>query len=135
MALTVYARAGNKWTPWTVYKSGAYRGQMNTATLAAAKPTAPEGGPATAPDTNAVPAANATTAASPLDLLGPIGSALGSLTSVVNKLTAGGLWLRIGAFMVGSLLIVFSLFRLSGAESLVMPAVKTAAKVAIKKGL
>jgi hypothetical protein len=131
MALTVYARAGNKWTPWSVYKSGTYRAQMGTGTLAAAKPIAPDNGPATAPDPNATTAGiNATPAASPFDILGPIGAALGSLTSVVNKLTSGGLWLRIGSFMVGSLLIGLSLLRLSGAEKVVVPAVKTAAKAA-----
>jgi hypothetical protein len=132
MALTVYARAGNKWTPWSVYKSGTYRAQMGTGTLAAAKPIAPDNGPATAPSPTATPTADTSVipAASPFDIFGPIGTALASLTSVVNRLTSGGLWLRIGSFMVGSLLIGLSLLRLSGAGNLVVPAVKTAAKAA-----
>jgi hypothetical protein len=129
MALTVYARAGNQWTPWTVYKSGTYRAQMGAATLAAAKPTTPD--PAAQPNPTAVNAATVPTS-SPLDLFGPIGTALGSVVQIFDKLTSGSLWLRIGAFILGSCLIVFSAFRLSGAEKVVMPAVKTAAKVALK---
>jgi hypothetical protein len=127
MALTVYARAGNKWTPWSVYKSGTYRAQLNTATLAARNPVPPAGA------ANASPGEAPTTtvpASSPLDMLGPIGSALGSITSVLDKVTSGSLWLRVGAFIIGSCLIVFSLLRLSGAGEMLVGAAKTAAKTA-----
>jgi len=134
MALTVWQRAGNKWTPWTVYKTGAYRTQMGAATMGAASPTDPMELVGTPNDTSTVPAGT-TVAASPLDLLGPLGTALGSTLGTLNRLLSGGLWLRIGAFMLGSLLIVFSLFRLSGLDQTLVSAGKTAAKVAIKKGI
>lgn len=131
MALTVYARAGNQWTPWSVYKSGTYRAQINTATLAARNPVPPAGAAdaITASDPNAT--ATPVAAASPLDMLGPIGSALGSITGVLDKVTSGSLWLRVGAFIIGSCLIVFSLLRLSGADQMAVKAVKTAAKAAV----
>lgn len=131
MALTVYARAGNQWTPWSVYKSGTYRAQINTATLAARNPVPPAGAAdATASDPNAV-ATGTATASSPLDALGPIGSALGAVTGILDKVTSGSLWLRIGAFIIGSCLIVFSLLRLSGADQMAIKAAKTAAKAAV----
>jgi hypothetical protein len=128
MALTVYARAGNKWTPWTVYKSGAYRAQLPAAQLAARQPTAPAeqlNTPTTPAESTTVPAS------SPLDILGPIGTALGSIVGVLDRLTSGSLWLRIGAFILGSCLIGFSLLRLSGADQVV----GKAAKLAVTKGL
>lgn len=126
MALTVYARAGNKWTPWTVYKSGTYRAQMPTATLAAGNPIPPQGA------ANAITAENTSTtgpsvAASQSSALGSIGSAL----EAFSILTSGSLWLRVGAFILGSCLIGFSLLRLSGADQMV----GKAAKLAVTKGV
>jgi hypothetical protein len=127
MALIVWQRAGNKWTPWTVYKSGVYRAQMGAATMGAAAPTDPQEMVGTPNDTSTVPA-GMTAASSPLDLLGPMGTALGQIVGTFNRLTSGGLWLRIGAFMLGSWLIILSLLRLSGTDKLIMGTAKTAAK-------
>lgn len=127
MALRVYAGAGNKWTPWTVYNTGSYRAQMSVASLAAGNPTTPQDAPVTTPDASATPASSAS-AIPGFGTLGLLSQAMGML----DKLVSGGLWLRVGGFIIGSCLVVFSLFRLSGAESVVMPAVKTAAKVALK---
>ena len=128
MAYTVWNGAGKKWTPWTVYKTGAYLAQKGAATLGAANPSPPAEAGA---DVNATQAGLIPTA-SPLDVLGPLGTALGSIVETFNRLTSGGLWLRIGAFMVGSLLIVFSLLRLSGVDQLIAGTAKTAVKVAAK---
>lgn len=124
MALTVYARAGNKWTPWTVYKSGTYRAQMPTATLAVGNPVPPQDG-------NVEASTETTTASSPLDMLGPLGSMVGQLMGTFNRLTSGALWLRVGAFILGSCLIGFSLLRLSGADQMAFKA----AKMAVTKGV
>ena len=126
MALTVWQRAGSKWTPWTVYKTGAYRTHLGAATLGAASPTDPAELVGTPMDTSTVPAGTAVS--SPLDLLGPIGTALGSIVGTITKLTSGTLWLRISAFMVGSWLIILSLLRLSGTDKLIMGTAKTAVK-------
>jgi len=129
MALAVYARAGNKWTPWTVYKSGTYRAQMPTATLAAGNPVPPQGGNAGASVTATVgdTTVDASVGASQSSALGSIGSAL----EAFSILTSGSLWLRIGAFILVSCLIGFSLLRLSGADQMV----GKAAKLAVTKGV
>ena len=131
MALTVWQRAGNKWTPWTVYKTGVYRTHMGAATIGAAAPTDPQELVGTAGDTSTVPAGTEV-ASSPLDMLGPIGTTLGSVVEIFTRLTSGSLWLRIGAFFVGSWLLILSLLRLSGTDKLIMGTAKTAVKAYTK---
>lgn len=127
MAYTVFTRAGKKWTPWTVYNTGAYRAQMGAAMLGAANPMQPSEVVGTPMDTTAMPA-EVVPASSPLDMLGPLGSVLGQLVDMFGRLTSGSLWLRIGAFFIGSWLIILSLFRFSGADKMAVATVKTAAK-------
>jgi len=127
MALTVYARAGNKWTPWTVYKSGAYRGQMSVATLAAGNPIEPENLGASASATVGDTTVEASIGTQQSSVLGSIGDALAAF----SIFTSGSLWLRIGAFILGSCLIGFSLLRLSGMDQMV----GKAAKLAVTKGV
>lgn len=142
MALTVWSGAGNKWTPWSVYKSGVYRAQLLKGTAGAAKPEMPQGNwqpPLVSPDGEPIPYdPNAGGAAIP-GQGGPIDQAVGALGSIVDTLTnlsttltttittllSGGFWLRIGAFVVGALLVGISLLKLSGAEQ----AIATVAKV------
>lgn len=140
MALTVFNGAGGKWTPWSVYKSGVYRAQLLKGTAGAAKPempggtwnpplVSPEGEPLTDPSGQVIPPS------SPLDgVASSLGSVVTSLQTMTNTLTttittllSGGFWLRIGAFIVGSLLIAVSLIKITGAEKVVA----TAAKVAL----
>jgi len=127
MALVVWQRAGNKWTPWTVYKTSAYRTHMGAATMGAAAPIDPQELVGSPGDTSTVPAGT-TVGSSPLDMLGPIGTALGSVVGIFNRLTSGSLWLRIGAFMLGSWLLILSLLRLSGTDKVIMGTAKTAVK-------
>lgn len=127
MALTVFARAGNKWTPWTVYKSGAYRGQLATATLAAGNPIDPQPGELSGTISASVGEGGAEISAS----AGESPSGILGLVDTINRLTSGSLWLRIGAFILGACLIGFSLLRLSGTDQLV----GKAAKMAVTKKL
>ena len=117
MAFTVWSQAGRKWTPWSVYKSGAYRTQMPRAALAAAAPAAgpvagaaASGGGSTGdvpvPVTGGPTAAQASTSSGILDLL--------------SGLVSGGLWTRIGAFIFGGVLILFSLWKLTGAGDVIV---------------
>lgn len=142
MALTIWKGAGNKWTPWSVYKSGVYRAQLLKGTAGAAKPetvgsapaanawnpplVSPEGEPLTNPQGDVIPPS------SPLDgavsALGGIVTSLQTLTNTLNTtittILSGGFWLRIGAFVVGALLIAVSLLKMSGAEKVVGAAAK-----------
>lgn len=140
MALTVFKGAGNKWTPWSVYKSGVYRAQLLKGTAGAAKPempgatgwqpplVSPEGEPLTDAQGN-VPIPS-----SPLDgVLSSLGTAVTTLqtltttiSTAITTLLSGGFWLRIGAFVVGSLLIAVSLMKLTGTDKIVTAAAKVA---------
>jgi Lysozyme like domain len=140
MALAVWQRAGNKWTPWTVYKSGTYRAQILKGTAGAAKPATVGAAPATgfqpplvSPDGEPMPIDPNTGGVAipgqggPLDaalgMFGTMAQALSGLNTTLMGLVSGGFWLRIGAFVVGALLIGISLLKLSGAEKLVGAAV------------
>lgn len=136
MALSVYKGAGNKWTPWSVYKSGVYRAQLLKGTAGAAKPTtvgaapavaawnpplvSPEGEPMTNPEGEVIPPSTPldSAAASLGSVVTSLQTMTDTLTSTITTLLSGGFWLRVGAFLVGSILIAVSLLKLSGAEKL-----------------
>jgi hypothetical protein len=140
MALTIWSGAGNKWTPWSVYKSGVYRAQLLKGTAGAAKPEMPGGSSGYAgvtPDGEPIPVDPNTGGAAIPGQGGPIDQAVGAITSLVDTvksindtfvsitttLMSGGFWLRIGAFIVGALLVAVSLIKLTGTENLVAGAV------------
>jgi len=146
MAYTVWQRAGGKWTPWATYNNQRYRTFLPQATLAAGNPTLPTTttqptpqtpagtgatpvGGATAPtDPNAVPAASGGI----LDSLGSLAQSFGAIPKIIGTLLSGGLWLRVGAFIAGGILILLSLIRLSGAETAIKSTVKNAVAVGTK---
>jgi hypothetical protein len=137
MALTVWQRAGNRWTPWTVYKSGVYRAQLLKGTAGAANPAAigaapaaefkpplvsPEGEPLTNPAGDVdIPTAPG------VEVVGETLQTLKDLTTGINTfismVSGGGFWIRVGAFLVGAILIGISLLKLTGTEKLVTAAV------------
>jgi hypothetical protein len=116
MAYTVWSRAGNKWSPWSAYNNQRYRTFLPQASLAAAAPTAT---PASATIPNPTPGGAAMAAAG--------GTA--DILSLISGLTSGGLWTRIGAFLLGGILILFSLWKLTGAGDIIVQTGKLAAKV------
>jgi hypothetical protein len=139
MAFTVWQRAGNKWTPWSVYKSGIYRTFLPTATLAAAKPDDVGNRPGAAGSAPAVDDPNS----GPIDAtvgglnsiaasLADFGKTVGSINTFVQTLFSGGTWLRIGAFIMGCSLLLFSFVRLTGADKAAVAIGKTAVGVAAK---
>jgi hypothetical protein len=153
MALTVFRQAGNKWTPWSVYNSGSYRAQIPRATLGAAAPVAsatvpaapaPDpGGPpvSVAPGDVGIPAITPDDIKNTEDAVGGIGksitdglaAAAQSVTSsILSGIFAPGLWTRIGAYVLGAALLMFSLFRITGAGTAVKSVVKTGVGVASK---
>jgi hypothetical protein len=116
MAYTVWSRAGNKWSPWSAYNNQRYRTFLPQASLAAAAPTAT---PASAAIPNPTPGGAAMAAAG--------GTA--DIISLISGLTSGGLWTRLGAFLLGGILVLFSLWKLTGAGDIIVQTGKLAAKV------
>jgi hypothetical protein len=134
MAFTVWQRAGNKWTPWSVYKSGVYRTFLPQATLGAAKPTNVTANPpvvtGSAPavdDPNSGPVDSVANSLSGIaTAIGEFGKTLTSINTFVTNLFSGGTWLRIGAFIMGCVLLLFSFVRLTGTDKAVVSLGKTA---------
>jgi hypothetical protein len=111
MAFTVYSRAGNKWTPWSVYKSGRYRAFMPQGTLGAAMPTAPSQTPQANAPAPSVAAATVQTAG--------VGGTLDALTGgLINGL--GGLLIRLGLLLLGSAMILVSVGKITGVSNVVI---------------
>lgn len=140
MALTVWQRAGNKWTPWVVYKSGVYRIHLLEAQRAAAKPADTATNPPVVsgsapavddPNTGPIDAFNRM-AASVETIIKAITEPIASFNALMTRLGSGGFWLRIGAFILGFNLVLFALIRLSGTDKAVVALGKTAASVAVK---
>jgi hypothetical protein len=119
MAYTVWNGAGRKWSPWSAYNNQRYRTFLPQASLAAAAPTAT---PASVDVPNPTPGGAAMAAAG--------GTA--DILSLISGLTSGGLWTRLGAFLLGGILILFSLWKLTGAGDIIVQTGKVAAKVASK---
>ena len=112
MAFTVYSRAGNKWTPWSVYKSGRYRAFLPQGTLGAAAPSE-------TPQTGA-PAQNvAATSVQPAS----VGSTLDALTG--GLITGfGGLLIRLGLLLLGSAMVLVSVGKITGVSNVAISAAK-----------
>jgi hypothetical protein len=85
MAHTLYAAAGNKFTPWTTYKTGAYVGFLSRMQKAAG------GGTVSVPSSTVVPVDNQTNS--------------DGVQSEIQAATSGSVWLRIGYFVAGAVLI------------------------------
>jgi len=105
-AMTVFKQQG--WGAWTTFKSGAYLVFMGRATVATNGTTANGSNPGTP---SATPAANTS-------------SGIAGLQTV----TMGGLWLRVGAFLLGAGLLVEGLLRATGASQTIVSVAKDAAK-------
>jgi hypothetical protein len=130
-AVAKYTGAGNSFSPWGTYVSGAYKAFMSGSTT---------------PDTN-VPGSGSGSAAlassqstclfggqplATLPIIGGVGTVPCLLTSTQARAVVGGLLLAGGVLLVlpGVLLLAAFAFRASGAARAVAPVVKTAAKVA-----
>ena len=147
MALTVWRGAGNSWTPWAAYNNGTSQGFMAQATLAAAKPVPPaspagatavgtgtaSGAPAGAGGT----AEGSAPAVTPNPVADAISSALSPLTGLASAVTGlvekiktvlnVNFWWRVGAGILGVIMILVSFVMISGQSSTVQGAVKLVA--------
>ena len=112
MAFTVYSRAGNKWTPWVTYNRGTYRTFLPQASLAARSPSAPSVAGQTGGGTRR------TQFCCKLKSLCSGFHILCRLLEILNR----GLWARIGVMILGSVLILFSLWKLTGAGDIIVQA-------------
>lgn len=105
-AFQVFQQQG--WNAWTTHNSGAYLVFMGRATVATTGTTANGRNSSGA---SSAPAANTS-------------SGIAGLKTA----TMGGLWLRVGAFLLGTLLLVEGLMRATGANKTVIQFAKGAAK-------
>ena len=144
MALTVWRGAGGKWTPWSAYNNGTSQGFMAQATLAAAKPVppaSPAGASASAGATatgapgeaggTAQGSAPAVTPNPVADALSPLTGFVTTVSGVIEKLKATifnvNFWWRLGAGVLGAIMILVSFVMISGQSSTVQGAVKLVA--------
>lgn len=124
MAFTVWKRSGGSWKPWATYNSGRYLAFKPQGTLGAAAPVLPGAvAGATGGGTAGAPVATAG---------GPTATAASTSSGVLDLLSglvSGGLWTRLGAFVLGSVLLMMSLWKLTGAGDIIVQTGKLAAKV------
>lgn len=105
-AYQVFRQQG--WNAWTTYTSGAYLVYMGRAAVAT-NGTTPNGGNSS----GSSPVASANTSAGVAGL---------------QSITMGGLWIRVGAFLLGTFLLIEGLLRASGANKTIVTVAKSAAK-------
>lgn len=140
MALTVWRGAGGKWSPWSVYNNGRSQGFMAQATLAAAKPVPPASpAGASAPGSATAPGApgeaggtaqGSAPASAPNPVADAITSVLSPITGLVEKFKTilnVNFWWRLGAGILGVIMILVSFVMISGQSSTVQGAVKLVA--------
>lgn len=94
MAFRVSA-GGTTWTPWTTYKSGAYRKFSARAQLAAGAPVDPGGGSSSG---------------------GTSGGGTVDPSAGLSFFTNKSMWARVGVFLLASVLLVFAFLRLTGSD-------------------
>jgi hypothetical protein len=101
MAVAKYKQAGNSWSPWTTYTSGAYRQYLSQATEAVKVRTAGLG-----------------ISLKDIPVVGPIASAAssaaGTVSSIADLVTSGSFWLRVLEALGGIVLLVLGLVSLAG---------------------
>lgn len=90
MALIVYRNAGDSWSPWVTYTSGAYRQYLARAGKATGSPVAPDA----------------------------VGSSVSSSGATTN-LSAVGFWPRVGFAVGGGILILLALFAMGKLDSII----------------
>lgn len=106
----VFVKQG--WGAWTTHSTGAYLVFLPRGNFAATNSTASGGG--NVPVSPSSPSNGSQSAGSGL-----------------QTITMGGLWIRVGAFLLGTMLLVEGLLRLSGANKTIVTLAKTAAKGAL----
>lgn len=110
----IWAAAGNSWTPWTTYTSGAYLIYMGRGSAAAAHP-------------------DGSASASPLPLSDPNTSqGVSNTQAALDKITFGGFWLRVGAGILGTVLFVMAIMRMMGVNQTIVQFTKSAASKALE---
>ncbi len=104
-AFKIWSAAGRRWTPWSVYNNGRYRTYIPRGTIAA-------GNPSSAPPGNAPPVAT------------PVAGSDSPFTGLIS----GGLWLRLGTFLLGGFLLLLGLARMTGIGSVAVKVAKMGVK-------
>ena len=111
MARQVYADAGNSFTPWVAYTSGSFLAYVGRGRAAVGSPLLPGGS----------------------NDLKQWGTAKDGIGTFVSMFTSTHLWIRVGMFIAGTLLIAWALMSLTSLDDSVRKgAVKAAAMFATK---
>lgn len=100
----IISEGGKNWRPWSVYTSGAYLRYLAQAQAAVGNPAASVSGVGAS--------------------AGGVGSAFNPFGDLMNP----GLWARLGAYILGAVLILFALYRLTGIGDVVVSTAKSAVK-------
>lgn len=112
MAYQIWKDAGGKWRPWYTFTSGRYRAYVPRGTVASGAPAiGGSGGGAGGTDLSA---------------------SFPSLNNPFESLLQGGLWVRLGTFLLGGLLLLIGFIRISGIGSAALGAAKGV--VAVRTG-
>lgn len=113
MAYQVWADAGRRWTPWTTFKSGAYRKYLGSggsspagASTSASVSTVTGSAPAVGGD----PFAGVTAS---LSGIGESFQGIAAFATTVNKLALPQTWVRIMSGVFGAVLVGFGLIMLT----------------------
>lgn len=112
----VYSEAGNKWTPWSTYKSGAYLAFLARGRAVAGSASA--GGSVNDPPIDR-----------PIPGVSSLSDLYSSITSLANWVSNANNWRRVGLFILGAILLTYGLFKVTGNNQL-SPTTKAVAKAA-----
>jgi hypothetical protein len=111
-SLKIFQAAGNRWTPWSTYNNGSYRRYIARGTAAAGA----------APDAAAPPAGS------------PPSTGDAPSNESLDRLSSGGLWLRLGAYLGGVILLALGAIGIITSSKTVRGMAVEAAKIAVTKG-
>jgi hypothetical protein len=99
MAHSVWSQAGGKWTPWATYNHGTYRLFLARATAASGAPVAP----------------GASSGSTPVEATGAPGTNLGDAVAKLQDVSG---WYRVLFVVVGGVLLLWTIAKLTGNNQL-----------------
>lgn len=125
-ALAVYKAAGNSFTPWSTYTSGAYKHFLTSSNTSAAK----DGANNDLETIQSFPNDSTITAkaSSPLDnLTATLTNPLNAVGSALNTLTSPATWLRVALIVGGALVVMVGIVFMVESDKSVQSVTKLAA--------
>lgn len=117
MAHTIYAQAGNKFTPWSTFNSGAYKSKVAQASDQSGA--------------GSVGGLVGNVAGGVGNVLGPLQGPLDLAGKALTTVTSAEFWRRAGMFILGGFLLLWGLIFLLSQNKTVQSTAKQAAKAAV----